>query len=69
MSNQSTDSSDDDLVIVIMGEDADGDGHIFTTSSPARAMERYLSMAAVMGNVRVNIGFEELVRLNGGRTN
>lgn len=62
MSSSFTDSSGDGRVIMIMGEDADGDGHIFSTISAERAAARYVAMAATMTNVRVNEGFEQLVR-------
>lgn len=55
---------DDDRVIMILAEPANGDGFVFCTADPYRAIEQLNEWAAKFGadRVRGNEGFEELAR-------
>lgn len=57
-------SANDERVIMVMAEAANGDGYIFSTADAQRAIEQLLEWSAKFGaeRVRGNQGFEELAR-------
>ena len=54
----------DERVIMVMAEAANGDGYMFATADPQRAIEQLLEWSAKFGaeRVRGNEGFNELAR-------
>lgn len=49
-------------LFMIAGEDANGDQHMFMTTSLERAVERCRDMSATLRNLRGNDAFEEFAR-------
>ena len=54
----------DDRVIMITAEPSNGDGYVFATTDPRRAIEQFKEWSTKFGaeNVRCNEGFERLAR-------
>lgn len=58
------DTDEDERVIMIMAEPANGDGYVFCTADAQRAIDQLEEWSAKFGadRVRCNEGFEELAR-------
>lgn len=52
----------DERTFMVGGEDENGDGHLFVTSSAERAIAEYRRMKGIFKNVRGNPGFEDDLR-------
>lgn len=57
-------TDEDERVIMIMAEPANGDGYVFATADPQRAIDQLEEWSAKFGADRVqcNEGFEKLAR-------
>lgn len=58
-----SDSKGGERLIMVMAQPENGDGYVFSTAEPARALEQYKQWSARFGaeHVRGNEGFERLV--------
>jgi hypothetical protein len=52
----------DELTFMVGGEDENGDGHLFVTSSIERAIAEFERILPIYKNVRGNPGFEDIIR-------
>jgi hypothetical protein len=59
-----SDIDDNERIIMIIAEPANGDGYVFATADPRRAIDQLKEWSARFGadRVRCNEGFEELAR-------
>lgn len=60
---------DDERIFMVGGEDANGDQHIFMTTSVERVIAEYRRNLPLYVNVRGNLGFEEDIRPTIDRAN
>lgn len=55
---------DDERIIMVLAEPANGDGYVFATADPQRAIEQLEEWSAKFGaeHVKANEGFDRLAR-------